>query len=85
MLYPRVIYAQLRLGRVYGAQLEVLNALRSGASAPPRPQRTADEAAFTDGDVAPADERPAPPTVSDREVRLCSYLAEHGRVDRTQC
>jgi tetratricopeptide (TPR) repeat protein len=81
VLYPRLIYAQLRLGRVYGAQLELLSALRSGASSPPHPRRSDDEAALADGDgvAAPAGERPAPPTVSDREVRLCSYLAEHGR------
>jgi tetratricopeptide (TPR) repeat protein len=46
-LHPRVIYANLRLGRVNTAQYELLSAIKN------------DEA------------------ISERDVRLCSYLAEH--------
>lgn len=47
-IHPRVIYAQLQLGKTYGAQLALLNALEA-----------------------------ASPRVSDRDIRLCSYVADH--------
>lgn len=47
-IHPRVIYAQLQLGKAFGAQLALLNALESSA-----------------------------PRVSDRDIRLCSYVADH--------
>lgn len=47
-LHSRVIYANLRLGRVFSAQHEVLRALEESA-----------------------------PNISDRDIRLCGYLAEY--------
>ena len=74
-LYPRVIYTNLALGRIFNAQYELFAAIRRGSQGlRESPIRTATEA-----DASGETRRTGPVGITDREVRLCAYLAQHAQ------